>query len=448
LFTVGIIGRPNVGKSTLFNRIAGRRVAIVENRPGVTRDRIEIDADWIGNKFKLIDTAGYDLQSDLMKKKMQEQFKMAIAQADIFILVADSFEGVHPLDEIVIEILRKENKPFIIAVNKADTLERNNLIGEFYSLGTNIEIIPISALHGKGVDDLLDHIITLMPIEDKEAPTNLIEDNKIKITVIGRPNVGKSSLINAWLDEERVIVTDIPGTTRDSIDVEFKYKNVDYILTDTAGIRKKSVMFKDLIERFGYYRSIDSMERSDIAVAVIDGADGLNERDVKVIADAWEKGRPVILAINKWDLVEKSPSSTKKFMNEIDIKLQFLNKPPVIFISSTEKKNIFKIFDEANILYEKYSKRIKTSKVNEILAEAIARHQAPAIGNKRLKFFYMTQVSTKPPYFVTFVNYPKSVHFSYERFIVNVLREKLGFNGIPIRLSIREKQNRHEHKRR
>ncbi len=316
MFNLGIIGRPNVGKSTLFNRIAGRRIAITDDMPGVTRDRIEVETSWLDKDFKLVDTAGFDLQADVLKKEMQEQFFKAIEEADFLILVVDASVGLHALDEIVCDMLRKCGKPFIIAVNKADSNAREQAINEFYKFG-DVEIFPISALHGRNVDDILDYIYTYIPEKEETAEEDSNEDERIKIAVAGRPNVGKSSLLNAWLGEDRVIVTPLAGTTRDSIDVYFTYKNDKYIITDTAGIRKKSVMFKDTIEKYGYYRSIDAVKEADVVVAVIDGADGLNERDVKVISDAWEAGKPVVLAVNKWDIAGKDEKAVKNLKEHL-----------------------------------------------------------------------------------------------------------------------------------
>lgn len=443
MFNLGIIGRPNVGKSTLFNRIAGRRIAITDDMPGVTRDRIEVETSWLGKNFKLVDTAGFDLQADILKKEMQEQFFKALEEADFLILVVDASEGLHALDEIVCDMLRKCGKPFIVAVNKADSNAREQAVNEFYKLG-DVELFPISALHGRNVDDILDYIHAYIPEQEETEPEEENdEDERIKIAVAGRPNVGKSSLLNAWLGEERVIVTPLAGTTRDSIDVYFTYKNDKYIITDTAGIRKKSVMFKDTIEKYGYYRSIDAVKESDVVVAVIDGADGLNERDVKVISDAWEAGKPVVLAVNKWDIAGKDEKAVKNFKRTLSEKLQFLANPPLIFISAKTGKNCEKIFDAVKKLYLEYNKRVPTHAANVVLREALERHQPPVVGTRRLKFYYMTQVASRPPYFVVFVNNPQGVHFSYERFLVNMLREAFGFDGVPVRLSIRKRKSKY-----
>ncbi len=441
MHTIGIIGRPNVGKSTLFNRIAGKRIAITDNRPGVTRDRIETEADWNGRYFKLVDAAGFDLKEDIIKKQMQDQVYKLLDLADEFVLVTDAIEGVHPLDEIVVKMLYEKGKPFIVAVNKVDSTAKELLINDFYSLGAK-RVLPISAAHGRGVDDLLDMLTEFLPVgkpEEKENP-----DAEIKIAVVGRPNVGKSSLINAWLGEERVIVTPVAGTTRDSVDTPFTYDGTDFMLIDTAGIRKKSVMFKDPVEKIGYYRSIDAIGRCDIAVAVIDGTEGFNDRDVKVISEAWEQGKAVIIAVSKWDLTESEKNLSTKYQAHIKEKLQFLSNPPVIFISSVTKKNIYKIFSAAKDLMQEYRKRVPTAKVNEVLEDALGRHQPPVVHNRRLKFYYMTQVGICPPHFVTFVNYPEAVHFSYQRFIVNMLREAFGFDGVPVKLSIRRRTGRIE----
>jgi GTP-binding protein len=441
MITIGIIGRPNVGKSTLFNRIAGARIAITADIAGVTRDRIEAEAEWGGRVFKIVDTAGFDAKDDLLAVRMREQVLRLMDSADYFILVTDAAAGLHPLDEIAADMLRDKGKSFVAAVNKADTTGKEMLAYDFYTLGAK-EVIPISSSHGRGVDDLLDAVFAdieeAAPAEaEAEAET---ESGRIKIAVIGRPNVGKSSLINAWLGEERLIVTPMAGTTRDAVDTYFTYAGHNYTLVDTAGIRKKSVAFKDPLDKLGYYRSMDAIEKADIAVAVIDAPEGINDRDVKVIADAWQAGRAVILVINKIDLCDAE--SAQKLKKQAEEKLFFLHGPPIFFISAVTKKNIFKIFKAAHALMKEYTKRVPTAKVNEILEEALMKHQPPVVHNRRLKFYYMTQVGVKPPHFVVFVNFPKAVHFSYERFLTNTIREKCGFNGVPIILSIRQRSGR------
>ncbi len=434
MFKIGIIGRPNVGKSTLFNRIAGKRVAIVDNMPGVTRDRLEVNAEWQGKHFQIIDTAGYDLKEDLVKKEMQQQFFKSLDLADMFLFIVDGLEGLHPLDEIVCDILRQKGKPFLLVVNKIDSEQKEIHAGEFFSLGVD-ELFSISASHSRKVDELLDRIIEMIPENDEE----IIDEDRIQIVVIGKPNVGKSSIINKWLNEDRLIVTSIPGTTRDAVDTEFEYKGVKYNLIDTAGIRKKSVMFKDRVEKYGYYRSYDAVTKADIAIGMIDASQGVTDRDVKVIADAYEQGRPVVLVFNKWDLVEKNSKVSNKFKDDISEKFKFLDNPPYIFASAETGKNIFKIFDAVNELYEEYSKRIPTPELNDLLQYAQERHQAPTIRNTRLKMYYMSQIGTKPPEFVIIVNNPDAVHFSYKRYLINLLREYYGFKGVPIFLKFKAK---------
>lgn len=440
MYKVGIIGRPNVGKSTLFNRLAGRRVAIVDDMPGVTRDRIEVVTEWNGRSFTLVDTAGFDLKEEMMKKQMQDQFYASLDSADIFIVMTDGEAGVHSLDEIVCRILRERGKKFIVAVNKIDSEARENLVYEFYSLGVET-LMPLSATHGRYVDDLLDILVEQIP-EDEEFVDPY--EGRIKIVVTGRPNVGKSSLINRWLNEDRLIVSPVPGTTRDAVDTFFEYEGEEYVLIDTAGIRKKSVMFKDKIEKYGYFRWQDAVERADIAVCLIDGEMGLTDRDIKVIADAWEGGRPVVLVVNKWDLVEEKDDFSKELRKDIDFHLKFLNNPPIIFTSAVTGKNAYKIFDAVKLLYKEYTKRVNTATLNKLLEDAQARHQPPVIRNRRLKMYYMTQVYTSPPSFVIFVNYPDNVHFSYQRFIVNMIREYFGFGGVPVRLFLRKKGEKTE----
>jgi len=438
MFTVAIIGRPNVGKSTLFNRFAGKRIAITDNMPGVTRDRLEHICEWGLKKFKIFDTAGFDLKEDIVKKEMQEQFFLAIQEVDLCIFMVDAIEGLHPLDEIVADLLRKNGKKVAVVVNKVDSKEKELTVSDFYKLGFD-NIFYISATHGRNVDELLDFITENIKDEIEEAKES---EDRIKIAVIGKPNVGKSSLINAWLKEKRVIVTEIPGTTRDSVNIDFQFKDQKYILIDTAGIRKKSVMFKDKVEKYGYYRGIDAILESDICVAVIDATSGLLERDVKVIAEANRMFKPVVIVFNKWDLITSPHEEAIRFRQDVKERLKFLNNPQIVFASSKTGKNIYKIFDCIKTAYEEYSKRVQTSKLNEVLQLAQQLHQPPVVKNKRLKFFYMTQVGVRPPEFVIFVNYPEAVHFSYERFILNLLREKFGFDGIPLRIHFRQKGDR------
>jgi len=440
MYTVGIIGRPNVGKSTLFNRLAGKRIAIVDDMPGVTRDRIEVITEWDGQQFRLVDTAGFDLKEEIVKKEMQAQFHASLREADLFIVMCDGDSGLHPLDEIVVRMLREQEKKFIVAVNKIDTDKREENAYEFYSLGVD-EYFSISATHGRNVDMLLDKVVAQIP-EDMEREESLYQD-RIKLVVCGRPNVGKSSMINRWLGEERLIVTPIPGTTRDAVDTFFEYEDEKYVLIDTAGLRKKSVMFKDKIEKYGYFRAHDAIDRADIAICIIDSVEGLTDRDVKVIADAWESGRPVVLVLNKWDAIEEKTARTKELLKDIDYKLKFLNNPPIVYTSALTGKNVYKVFAAVKVLYKEYTKRVQTHKLNELLQDAQERHQPPVVRNKRVRFYFMTQVQSSPPTFVIFVNYPDSVHFSYARFIVNMIREYFGFNSVPIKLHLRKKGEKH-----
>jgi GTP-binding protein len=432
MLKVGIIGRPNVGKSTLFNRLAEKRIAITDDMPGVTRDILEAICRWEGKQFLIVDTPGFDLKEDTIKKQMHDQLFNALKEVDLVIFLMDGKEGLHPLDEIVCSMLREQNINFIVTINKIDSDEREINIAEFYRLGVD-NLISISASHGRNVDELLDRIVELC--KDEEP----IQIEGLKLVVVGRPNVGKSSLINAWLNEERVIVTDIPGTTRDAVDTYFEWNSEKYILIDTAGIRKKSVMFKDKIEKYGYYRAYDAIERADVAVAVVDATEGITERDVKVIADVYNLGKPAVIAVNKWDLVQDKNEAQKRLLADIEDKLRFIYKPSVVFLSARSRKNIYNIFQHAQKLKGEMEKRIPTAKLNEVLEEAQARHQPPMIKNRRLKFYYMTQVSVKPPEFVVFVNYPDAVHFSYQRFLFNMVREYFGFEGIPMKMHFRRR---------
>ncbi len=448
MFTIGIIGRPNVGKSTLFNRLAGRRIAIVEDRPGVTRDNIEFTSTWLGRTFRVIDTAGFDLGDTVIREETRKQFANAIVEADFIIVLVDAIEGLHPLDEIVVRELRMQGREFMLVVNKVDNQQRENDAVEFYTLGVD-EYTTISASHGRNIDEMLDKILPL--IDDyNEKSANVDEDlrsfldnDSIKISIVGKPNVGKSSLFNAWLNQDRSIVTPQAGTTRDAVFTAFNVNDTDYTLIDTAGIRKKSIMFRDAVDRFSYYRSMDAMELADIAICVIDGSEGLTSRDIKIIADAWEAGRPVVIVVNKWDLTKGEKDARKELVEDIRYHLKFLHNPPVIFTSALTKSNIFKVFPEINKLHKIYTKRIETNKVNELLQHALMKHQPPILNNnRRLKFYYATQVASKPPTFALFVNFPELVHFSYHRFLTNEIRDAFKFDAVPIRLLLRQRASK------
>lgn len=439
MLKVALVGRPNVGKSTLFNRLSEKRISIVDDSPGVTIDRIETVIDWAGNQFTLVDMCGFELSEDIIKEKSIEQFYKSMEDADLFLLIVDGLTGLHPLDEIIAKILIKKGLNTIVVINKIDNSERETVVSEFYKMGFE-ELVPISANHGKNINTLLDCITAF---DSKYLEDNSIkqqsQDDTIKIVVMGKPNVGKSSLINKWLGEERIVVTEIPGTTRDSIDVSFEYKNSKFILVDTAGIRKRSVMFKDRIDRFSYYRSYDSMKKADIALVLIDAQAGLTDRDIKLIADVFHYNRPVVLAINKCDISKNVDKLKKDLGKQILERLYFLHGPKVVFISALEGKNIYKIFKMVKDTYKEYSKRITTAELNNLLQEAQKKHQAPLIRNRKIKFYYITQVSAKPPEFIIFVNFPEAVHQSYLRYLENMIREKYGFKGIPIKLYLKKR---------
>lgn len=442
MLKVGIIGRPNVGKSTLFNKIIGSRSAIVNNRPGVTRDRLEKVTEWLGVKFIVMDSAGFDLKEEIIKREMQHQFFSLIEEVDICLLLVDAMEGIHSLDQIVCNLLREKNKKFFVVVNKVDSEKREYLAAQFYELGVN-EIFPVSAEHGRNLDILLDKIIDEARNFSGQEPEDFLEKDVLKLTIIGKPNVGKSSILNKILGTERVIVTEIPGTTRDAVDTFFTFKGKEYMITDTAGIRKKSVMFKDAVEKIGYYRSMDALERSDIAIAILDASTGITDRDIKIIADVNDLGKPVIIVFNKWDLIKSDKKKTAKELTyQINDRIKFITNPPIVFTSALTGRNLENIFKHADNLYKEYTKRIKTAELNKLLQFAQEKHQPPVVSNRRLKFFYMTQVGIKPPHFVIFVNYPEAVHFSYERYILNLIRESFGFDGVPLKISIRKRKGR------
>ena len=431
---VAIVGRPNVGKSTLVNRLAGKKVSIVKDTPGVTRDRIYAESEWLNRQFTIIDTGGIEPKTDnMLLKYMREQAMTAIETADVIVFVTDGRVGLTDADAEVGQMLRRSKKPVVIAVNKLDNMKDISAIYEFYELGLG-QPYPISAEQMQGVGDMLDEVISYFPEEDPNE-----EDEEIlHIAVIGKPNTGKSSLINRLLGEDRVIVSDIAGTTRDSIDTLVEYQDRKYIFIDTAGIRKHSKV-KETIERFSVIRSVAAVERCDIAIVMIDAQEGLTEQDAKIAGIAHDNGKGVIIAVNKWDAIEKDDKTMYRYLEDIDTVLSFMPYSQKMFISAKTGQRVNTLFDTIDMVAENQALRVQTGVLNDILYDAMAMNQPPSDKGKRLKIFYMTQVSVKPPTFVIFVNDAELMHYSYKRYLENRLRDSFGFKGTPIRFIIRER---------
>ncbi len=431
---VAIVGRPNVGKSTLFNHLIGKRKAIVEDVPGVTRDRLYDNTDWAGREFIIIDTGGIRFEEgDIFAREVKLQAQLAIEEADVIILVLDARQGLSPEDEQVADILRRSGKPVVLAANKVENFDRQLDSYEFYQLGLG-DPIPVSAMHGLNTNDLLDQVIAhFAPPKDYEE-----DDNAIKIAIVGRPNVGKSSLVNAFLGEQRVIVSDIPGTTRDAIDTPFRYDNTDYILIDTAGIRRKS-RIKEATEKYSVIRALKSIERADVVLVMLDATAGVSEQDQRIAGYVHEAGKANIIVVNKWDLVEKDGHTMNKFDKDIREDLKFLAYAPIMYVSALTKKRIFKVLELVDFVVEQHHRRINTSELNRVVNEARMLNPLPGGGGKKIKIYYATQVRTAPPTFVFFANQPENVHFSYLRYLENVLRQNFGFEGSPIHLMVRQK---------
>jgi len=433
---VAIVGRPNVGKSMLFNRIIGERLAIVEDEPGVTRDRLYASSEWLNREFNLIDTGGIEIEDDdRIINQIRMQAEIAIDQADVIIFVVDGSIGISNSDQEVAKILYKSNKPIVLAVNKIDNPEMLYNTVEFYSLGLG-EPFGISCTHGLGVGDLLDEVIS--HFEDNDS--DISEDDVINVSVIGRPNVGKSSLVNAILGEERVIVSDIAGTTRDAIDTPFVADGQKYSLVDTAGIRKRGKVYEK-IEKYSVLRAMTAIEKADVCLIVIDGSKGIIEQDKKIAGYAHEAGKASIIVYNKYDLVEKNDKIIDQLTKEIREQFIFMDYAPIIFLSALTKKRLHNLLPMINYASEQHALRIETHLLNECLRDALAINPPPTDKGRRLKIFYMTQVSVKPPTFVIFVNDQELLHFSYERFLINKLRERFNFEATPIRFIIRQKNS-------
>ncbi len=434
--TVAIVGRPNVGKSTLFNKLTGSRISIVDDTPGVTRDRIYGDCEWLGHKFLLIDTGGIEPYSDdIILKQMRAQAEIAIETADVIILVTDVTTGILAADSEVASMLQKSGKPIVLCVNKCDSIGAPPAeFYEFYNLGLG-DPFAVSSVHGHGTGDLLDEVIKYLPDDNN----NDDEDSEIiNVAVIGKPNVGKSSLINQICGENRTIVSDIAGTTRDTTDTYFENQFGRFNFIDTAGIRRKSKV-TDAIERFSVIRAKSAVDRANVCVIMIDAVEGFTEQDSKIAGIALEAGKACIVAVNKWDAVEKNSDTMKEYKQKLAVDFSFMSYAPVLFISAKTGQRLEKLFEMIAFVHAQNSMRISTGRLNEVLAEATARVQPPTDKGKRLKIYYMTQVSTRPPTFVFFVNNAELFHFSYQRYLENQIRDVFGLDGTPVRFIIRER---------
>ena len=431
---VAIVGRPNVGKSTLFNKLIGRRLSIVEDTPGVTRDRIYADAEWLTHSFTLIDTGGIEPASeDIIAVQMRRQAELAIETADVIIFLVDGREGMTAADEEVAAMLRRSNKPVVLAVNKLDAPKFNDAIYEFYALGLGDPII-ISAGQGLGLGDMLDEVCAHFPAEAAEEG-----EHPLNIAVVGKPNVGKSSLVNAILGEERCIVSNIPGTTRDAVDTFFTVDGAPYVLVDTAGIRRKRAVEDETIERYSVIRSLAAVRRADVVLIVVDAEQGLSEQDVKIAGYVHEEGKPSVLVVNKWDLIEKDTNTMNKFKKDMQVDLAFMDYVPFLFISARTGQRVNRLLGAARESYDQSVRRITTGTLNDIVNEAVSMTEPPAMSGKRLKIYYATEVSVQPPTFVIFVNDEALVHFSYKRYMENYFRKTFGFAGTPIKIIFRNR---------
>ena len=432
---IAIVGRPNVGKSTLFNKLVGKRIAIVEDTPGVTRDRIYADGEWLDYRFTLIDTGGIEPESeDIIAKQMRRQAELAIETAHVIIFIVDGRAGLTAADEEVAEMLRRSKKPVVLAVNKIDHPKYEETVYDFYALGIG-NPFGISAEQGRGLGDMLDEVVSYFPKIEEEAA----EENP-SIAIVGRPNVGKSSLLNALLGQERSIVSNVPGTTRDAIDTPFIWNEKEYTLIDTAGIRRKRAVEDETVERYSVIRSLAAIRRCDIALIVVDAERGLSEQDVRIAGYVHEEGKASVVVVNKWDAIEKDTYTADKFKKDMLVDLAFMSYVPMLFISAKTGLRVNRVMELAEYALEQNSIRISTGKLNTIVNEAVTMNDPPLSGGRRLRIYYATQVSTKPPTFVIFVNEPDLMHFSYKRYLENYIRKSFDIKVTPLRLIIRKRE--------
>ena len=432
---VAVVGRPNVGKSTLFNALAGKNISIVKDTPGVTRDRLYRDVEWLNHTFTLVDTGGIEPDSkDVILSQMREQAQIAIDTADVILFMVDARQGVTDADAKVADMLRRSGKPVILTVNKVDNFGRDMLdVYEFYNLGIG-DPHPISAANQMGIGDLLEEIVSHF----KDLPEVEEDDDSLKVAIIGKPNVGKSSIINKLIGENRLIVSDVAGTTRDAIDTEVVYHGRKYTFIDTAGLRRKNKI-KEELEEFMILRTVTAVERADVAIVVINAEEGVTEQDAKIAGIAHERGKAVIIAVNKWDLIEKDNKSVGDFTKKVRQTLSFMPYAEILFVSAQTGQRLTKLYDLIDVVSENHAMRVATGVLNEILTQALVMQQPPSDKGRMLKVFYITQVAVKPPTFVIFVNDKKLMHFSYTRYIENQIREAFGFKGTPLRFIVRER---------
>ena len=435
---VAVVGRPNVGKSTLFNALAGENISIVKDTPGITRDRIYTDVSWLDKTFTLVDTGGIEPDSkDVILSQMRAQAEIAMETADVIIFLVDVKQGLVDADAKVADMLRKSHKPVVLVVNKVDSYDKYMAdVYEFYNLGIG-DPQPISAVNRLGLGDMLEVVVSYFPKEGGEEE----EDDRPRVAIVGKPNVGKSSIINKLLGENRLIVSDIAGTTRDAVDTEVSFNGKEYVFIDTAGLRRKNKIKEDL-ERYMIVRTVSAVERSDIVVLVIDGVEGVTEQDAKIAGIAHDRGKAVIIAVNKWDVVEKDDKTIYRMTERIRNVLSYMPYAEILFVSAVTGQRLNKLFETIDMVSENHAMRVSTGVLNEIMAEAVVMQQPPSDKGKRLKLFYITQASVKPPTFVIFVNDKELMHFSYTRYIENQIRETFGFRGTPLRFIIRERKGK------
>lgn len=433
---VAIVGRPNVGKSTLFNALAGENISIIKDTPGVTRDRIYADVTWLDHAFTLIDTGGIEPDSsDIILSQMREQAQIAIDTADVIIFLVDVRQGLQDADSKVADMLRRSHKPVILVVNKVDSFQKFMAdVYEFYNLGIG-DPVPVSASSRLGIGDMLDEVVKHFP-EKAEAQD---EDDRPKVAIVGKPNVGKSSIVNKLSGNNRVIVSDIAGTTRDAIDTDIRWNGKEYIFIDTAGLRRKNKI-KEELERYSIIRTVTAVERADVVVVVIDAKEGVTEQDAKIAGIAHERGKGIIIAVNKWDAIEKNDKTIYEFTRKVRETLSFMPYAEILFISAVNGQRLPKLFETIDMVIENQTLRVQTGVLNEIVTEAVAMQQPPSDKGKRLKIFYVTQVAVKPPTFVIFVNDKELMHFSYVRYLENKIRESFGFKGTSLKFIIRERK--------